>query len=174
MRTELRMAQRQCGECSACCTVMAVAELDQAVYTPCRHDAGMGCQVYETRPASCRGYTCLWLDGTITGDERRRPDRLGVIFDYLAGENVVVAREVWPGAIDAEPAQNLVRRFGGQGKAVFVVKQDGSRSLLGDRRVLRSHLDKAGLGYLLDYFEDNERPASTPTRFVFPNPPTVL
>jgi hypothetical protein len=42
----------------------------------------------------------VWLLGRLEGDERRRPDQLGLMFNHekLAGQPITVAYEVWPGA----------------------------------------------------------------------------
>lgn len=69
---------RQCGECTACCEALAVAELNKPRYQRCAHLCEKGCGSYETRPGACRDYVCLWLQGFL--DEQDRPDRLGVIF----------------------------------------------------------------------------------------------
>ena len=57
-------------------------------------------QIYDSRPSTCRSWCCGWLLGVIEGDERRRPDRLGLLFnrEELAGKPITVAYEVWPGA----------------------------------------------------------------------------
>ena len=53
-----------------------------------------------TRPRSCRAWSCGWLLGHVEGDERRRPDKIGLIFNQekLGGKLRMVAIEVWPGA----------------------------------------------------------------------------
>jgi hypothetical protein len=93
------VADRVCGECTACCTVLAVNELKKVSYQTCPHDCG-GCAIYSSRPRSCRSWSCSWLLGRVEGDDRRRPDRLGLIFnrEVLAGKSYTVAIEVWPGA----------------------------------------------------------------------------
>ena len=72
---------RQCGECTLCCTVMAIDKLDiqkQAGVT-CRHCRG-GCAIYETRPRLCRDFHCGWRQLPIL-DESWRPDRSGVFVE---------------------------------------------------------------------------------------------
>ena len=105
-------ANRACGECTACCTVMGVVELNKAGYTPCPHDCGR-CAIYESRPKTCRIWSCGWLLGHIEGDERRRPDRLGLMFnrEALAGRPITVAYEVWPGAAREPNNEYLLRKI---------------------------------------------------------------
>jgi hypothetical protein len=53
---------RTCGDCSMCCKVMYVPELDKPDGVWCRHaKPGAGCGIYETRPQVCRGFMCLWV-----------------------------------------------------------------------------------------------------------------
>src|SRR5579872_4156139 len=98
---------RTCGECTACCTVLAVVELHKPARWACDHVACSGCQTYETRPSACRDFHCLWLRGAVAGDESHRPDKLGVMFDSFfstaTNETRCIAFELWNGAFD-EPA----------------------------------------------------------------------
>lgn len=51
-----------CGGCTVCCKFMGVDEIDKQRYVWCAHcEIGVGCQIYETRPDSCRQYECVWL-----------------------------------------------------------------------------------------------------------------
>ena len=101
---------RQCGPCTACCTVMGVVELQKENYQPCRHNCGC-CAIYDRRPSMCRDWSCVWLLGFIEGDEPARPDRLGLIFnrESLAGRHVLVAYEVWPRAGREPGNEELLR-----------------------------------------------------------------
>jgi hypothetical protein len=106
------VAGRVCGECTACCTVMGVAELNKANYQPCSHNCGR-CGIYDSRPNTCRTWCCGWLLGRIEGDGRRRPDQLGLLFNQetLAGKTVTVAYEVWPGAGKQANIKYLLRKM---------------------------------------------------------------
>ncbi len=106
------VANRVCGECTACCTIMAIAELKKANYRPCPHNCG-SCAIYESRPRTCRAWSCSWWLGRIEGDEQRRPDKLGLLFTHekLAGKRITVAFEVWPGAGRETNNANLLREM---------------------------------------------------------------
>ena len=76
---------RDCGGCTVCCTVKAVAS-DAFVKAPgvhCEHCAEAGCLIYPQRPDVCAGYQCGWrfLPWLPLG---LRPDRAGVIVDSNA------------------------------------------------------------------------------------------
>jgi hypothetical protein len=103
---------RSCGGCTACCTVMPVSEINKPGDTPCQHLCAGGCAIYESRPSACRGWRCAWLEGLIPGDERRRPDKCGLIFAWFGWDNTkafLVALEVWPGA--AQEQAPLLRQL---------------------------------------------------------------
>jgi hypothetical protein len=93
-----------CGDCTVCCSIMAVDDLPAAKpnWVPCAHVCRTGCRIYRTRPPSCRSFQCLWLQGHLGRDPAQRPDRLGVMFtvadaDNVLGRPVLVAWEVWDG-----------------------------------------------------------------------------
>ena len=92
---------RACGPCSLCCTLLRVDELAKLGGTPCVHQlAGAGCAIHPRRPAVCRSYRCLWLQGRLgPGD---RPDRLGAVLDLASrgGFPELVVHEAEPGALE--------------------------------------------------------------------------
>jgi len=106
--------ERSCGECSLCCTVLRVDELEKLGGIPCAKlgPAGQGCSIHETRPSICRRYRCLWLQGQL--EDGDRPDHLGAILDLLSegGMPRLAIREATPGAFDRSPRlQELAARF---------------------------------------------------------------
>jgi hypothetical protein len=102
---------KSCGSCTACCSTLAVKELNLPNWTRCPHvrsppDAHTGCSIYSTRPPSCRVWICGWL-GADWGDDYR-PDRCGVIVDpmpdlvWVNGEELpVIVLWVLPGYEEA-------------------------------------------------------------------------
>jgi len=92
---------RKCGSCTACCTIIGVKELNKERWTKCVHEAGC-CEIYEDRPQSCRSFHCMWLSGYIEGDERRRPDNLGIIFVQSDNDKlpIVACWECYSGAAE--------------------------------------------------------------------------
>jgi hypothetical protein len=91
---------RTCGECTACCTALGVDEFTKPQWETCHHVCKTGCEIYQARPASCRGFQCLWLKGYF-GNDDHRPDKLGLIFQMQKDRRlgaVLVAWESWPGA----------------------------------------------------------------------------
>lgn len=125
---------RECGNCTACCTTLAIVELNKPARRACDHLCRAGCGIYEARPASCREFHCLWLRGALDGDESLRPDALGVMFDYFrmasTGETHLIAHELWPGAFESEAAQSLLNELVQRGD-VQLSYRDGRWSTLG-------------------------------------------
>jgi uncharacterized protein len=115
-----RIDGRVCGDCTACCRVKSVPELGKPTQRACAHLCRGGCSVYARRPTSCREYACLWRQGLIGGDERWRPDKLGVLVDYQPFASVpgmirLVVWEVIPGAMHRDEVRlmidELLRRY---------------------------------------------------------------
>ncbi len=104
-------ASRQCGLCTACCTVMQVSDIQKPAGQRCRH-AGKGCGIYDDRPQSCRGFTCLWLaDVASVLSAEHRPDLIGLVLtdDSAAQRQTIAAREVFPGAAGTPAALEVIR-----------------------------------------------------------------
>lgn len=125
--------ERSCGHCTACCTVLGVTEISKPVGTPCfmlrapGEGEGHGCRSYESRPPSCKGWSCLWRLGGLTGADR--PDQVGAVFDRaLKGNDRIVAREAFPGGFEKAEAliAELALTF-----IVFTIACDGRREVRG-------------------------------------------
>ncbi len=113
---EKRISGRTCGECTACCRIKGVPELGKPTQKACAHLCATGCAIYAARPASCREYACLWRQGLIEGDERRRPDRLGVMIDFepfirIPGTLRLLVWEVTPGAMQSDRVRYVVDKL---------------------------------------------------------------
>jgi hypothetical protein len=95
-------ARRSCGECSLCCTVLRVDDLDKLGGTPCAYlrREGSGCSIHQRRPEICRAYRCFWLKGGLEDDDR--PDRLGAVIDLVSagGVPVMEIRQASVGSFD--------------------------------------------------------------------------
>lgn len=84
-----RPNMRQCGDCSLCCTVMAVGEINKPENVKCSKLTTMGrCSIYSTKPASCTSYQCLWLAGAMP--EELKPSRSRIVADTGSSGNIVV------------------------------------------------------------------------------------
>jgi hypothetical protein len=64
------VSRKSCGDCSLCCKLMNVPELDKPPNIWCRHAVmGKGCGIYEARPPVCRGFFCRWTEDPSLGPE---------------------------------------------------------------------------------------------------------
>ncbi|MGE3624420.1 MAG: YkgJ family cysteine cluster protein [Bdellovibrionales bacterium] len=76
---------RECGSCNYCCQYLVIdcAELQLTPGQLCHNwKQDKGCTIYDTRPATCRGYMCGWrlLEHFDAGWQ---PDRCGMIITPL-------------------------------------------------------------------------------------------
>lgn len=141
---------RECGPCTACCTVFAVSEFDKGPFETCTHVCETGCAIYPDRPEPCRAFRCQWLrglleiDGTI--DPELRPDASGVVFDFQPQTpyaDVYTAWELEPGASDRHPARGVIEGLQ-EHFLVMVVRRNagGSRGMAQRRFVGPAELVK--------------------------------
>ena len=112
---------------------MAVPELRKPNRVACEHVYAQGCSIHERRPEDCRLFHCLWLRGAIAGDERTRPDVLGVMFDQFTlredQSTHTLAFELWLGALDGEAARAALAELAQQFK-IALSYRDGRWSEL--------------------------------------------
>jgi hypothetical protein len=139
--------QRRCRQCDACCTVLAVEEVAKPEFERCDYQGQSkpGCAIYEERPESCRIWSCAWLQGFGTGNDR--PDKLGLILDAVetVGGPTVQAREVWHGAFHLPRVQVTIRGFA-ERVPVVLMYRDGGRKLIGPPGLVRMMVDAANDG----------------------------
>lgn len=76
---------RSCGECNACCIVLAVVsdEIQKPAKQACVHCSTRGCEIYDTRFSVCREYFCLWRKWEKL-DADTRPDKVGILFQFVS------------------------------------------------------------------------------------------
>ena|SRR5687768_17173147 len=134
-----KVTGRKCGECTACCTIMGVPELEKPVYRACEHLCSKGCGIYNQRPTSCTQFECLWLQGHI-GGEQHRPDKLGLMWT-LSKTDAFTVWEVWEGATDGEKQQYFMKKMAE--KFVFIIKRiERSMLLMGRHLQMKQFMAK--------------------------------
>jgi hypothetical protein len=69
---------RKCNECTLCCRLLPVSEINKPANTRCPSQRHTGCSVYATRPMSCRVWSCIWLLDT---ELISRPDITHYVID---------------------------------------------------------------------------------------------
>lgn len=74
------LPDRECGDCTECCTVLTVDTPDfkKPAGTPCVNLTARGCSIHAVRPTICRTWFCGWR--RVAGlPEEARPDRSGLL-----------------------------------------------------------------------------------------------
>jgi len=110
---------RSCGECTVCCTALAIEtlELRKQPGVTCAHCTVRGCGIYESRFPICRSYFCGWF-GLPELDESWRPDRSGILISprhdgippqYEAGEGIEFLLLIGEAALAHPPFIPLLR-----------------------------------------------------------------
>lgn len=117
---------RECGDCTLCCTLLAVQDIDKPAQTRCEHECEAGCAIYESRPWSCKRFDCLWLKGELP--IWARPDKTGVVFDEAKPR--ITGKRMPLLLIEREPGLHKVAKLAplinalGEGRSVYVVGVD--------------------------------------------------
>ena len=112
---------RQCGDCSLCCKVLGIPELEKPKDVWCPNfAAGAGCRIYADRPPSCRNFACQWLTDLTMGPEWK-PSVCKLVLDSKPRLLAVLKRLA---------AQGLTR-----GTIVLVIERRRSIVILPDREV---------------------------------------
>jgi hypothetical protein len=89
-----------CAGCTLCCKVMSVPAIDKAAGTWCLHcKTGLGCGIYDKRPAACIDFMCGFLTSPSLGEEWR-PATSRLIIDTQKEEGTTLVY-VDPGRPDA-------------------------------------------------------------------------
>ena len=139
-----RDSGRQCGDCTVCCTAVAVYHLRKPTGTPCLHLCHTGCSIYSDRPRECRDYECLWLEGLFRDSDR--PDALGVAicrdFDLATGEEMVCFAELTPGTAESPRVRELIAFVLARGETVLVRSREMTRKIYPDGRVEEAEVDQ--------------------------------
>lgn len=119
----------ECGECTLCCKLLGVAELDKPPSRWCHHcTPGKGCNIYADRPPNCVDFECGWFAND--GSPEHRPDRLHMI---VTGESQQVGAyvvHVDPGFPDAplRPAgKAFLEQLATRGRHANIILVTGER-----------------------------------------------
>lgn len=74
---------RKCGQCTLCCKLVPVSEINKAAGQRCVHQrAFKGCAIYASRPMTCRLWSCVWLTGE-GAENLSRPDLVHYVIDPM-------------------------------------------------------------------------------------------
>jgi hypothetical protein len=130
---------RQCGDCSLCCKVLGIPELEKPKDSWCPNFlAGTGCRIYADRPPSCRNFVCRWLSDPDMGPEWK-PSNCKMVVDSKPSLFVVHVDPAVAQPWRAEPYFSVLKRLSaqglGKGTIVLVIERRRSIVILPDREV---------------------------------------
>ncbi len=130
-------SQRQCGDCSLCCKVLAIPELKKPKDEWCPNFvAGTGCGIYADRPPSCHNFACQWLVDPTIGPEWK-PNICKMVLDVKPSLFVVHVDPTATRPWRAEPYYSTLRRLAAQGLTrgtmVIVMERRRTTVILPDR-----------------------------------------
>ena len=92
-------SRKSCGDCSLCCKLMNVPELNKPRNVWCQHLViGKGCGIHEARPDVCRGFYCRWTEDPALGPEWK-PNKSKMVLAHHGEDRLTVY--VDPGATGA-------------------------------------------------------------------------
>lgn len=136
---------RSCGECSECCDVFSVKELQKPSHTPCsfKSEIGGGCNIYENRPKACQKFKCGWLNGF--GESDDRPDKCGFILMRSPTHKhlpIIQAYECKQGGFGGYKFHALTKAIVDTGMAIICVGLDGTREVVGHPEATKLLLDE--------------------------------
>jgi hypothetical protein len=130
---------RQCGDCSLCCKVLGIPELEKPKDAWCPNFlAGTGCRIYADRPPSCRNFVCRWLSDTAMGPEWK-PNVCKMVVDSKPSLFVVHVDPAVTQPWRAEPYFSVLKRLSaqglGKGTIVMVIERRRTIVILPDSEV---------------------------------------
>lgn len=107
--------ERQCGDCTLCCKVMAIEELAKRANIWCPHcDPRHGCLVYAGRPAECRSFDCLWLIDDRFG-QHWKPNKSKLVLTTSRDGIEIRCDQGFPDAWRKEPFRSEIRTLAESG-----------------------------------------------------------
>jgi hypothetical protein len=132
-------SSRECGDCSLCCKVLGIPELNKAKDAWCPNfAAGIGCHIYADRPPSCRNFVCRWMSDPAMGPEWK-PSICKMVIDTRRSLFVVHVDPAVTKPWRAEPYFSVLKRLSARGLTrgtmVMVIERRRTIVVLPDREV---------------------------------------
>ena len=114
------VTENKCGECTVCCTLSVVKELNKTAGETCKHCiSNIGCGIYEERPKECKDFECAYLESGTTNISLR-PDNCNVMF--FKKSDRIFTGVVVPDKPITDIARGQVEAFKQQGYSVVMIK----------------------------------------------------
>lgn len=110
----------ECGECTACCTLSVVKELQKEAWVKCDLCKDNKCSIYGKHPKSCKDFECAYLQGGSSID--LRPDKCGVMF--VKKSDRIFCGILVPNVPVSDMAKSQIASFKQQGFSVVMLKKE--------------------------------------------------
>jgi hypothetical protein len=115
-----KIENNKCGECTVCCTLSVVKELNKKAGETCKHCISkVGCGIYEERPKDCKDFECAYLESG-TNNISLRPDNCGVMFSKR--NERIFSGTLVPGVPVTDTAMKQIVAFNNQGYSVVLLE----------------------------------------------------
>ena len=108
----------ECGECTVCCTLSVVDELNKKAWERCFNCIGNGCSIYGKHPQVCKDFECAYLQGG--NNIELRPDKCGVMF-WKKSERIFCGA-MMPGVPITDVVLKQIASFKNQGYSLVLLK----------------------------------------------------
>ena len=141
----------ECGECTVCCTMSVVPELNKGAGEDCKH-CDKGCKIYGDHPQSCKDFDCAWLQHSreFSTPENRseymklRPDKCGIMF--VKKNDKIFCGIVMSGQEITDTAKRQIESFRKQEYSVVMLK-------IGERPLVLPSSGRDKIEVLKEYLE---------------------
>ena len=107
-----------CGECTVCCTLSVVSELNKKAGEHCFNCIDNGCSIYGKHPQVCKDFECAYLQGG--NNIELRPDKCGVMF-FKKNERIFCGTLI-PDVQVTDVVKRQIASFKKQGYSVVLLK----------------------------------------------------
>lgn len=116
----------KCGDCTLCCKLCEIEEVDSLANEWCKYCDPKGCMIYEVRPESCRIFKCVWRQME-NAHVDLRPDISKVMWEKVFDD--VLCGHVHPDYEINKLVQRQISAFLKEGLSV-VVKRKKTRPVI--------------------------------------------
>jgi len=114
------MNKGECGECTVCCTLSVVKELNKEAGETCKHCiSNKGCGIYGEHPQECKDFECAYIESGVKNIDLR-PDKCDVMF-FRKTDRIFVGAVV-PNKTVSDTARGQIEAFKRQGFSVVMLK----------------------------------------------------
>lgn len=114
------MAKGTCGECTACCTLSVVKELNKKTWETCSFCKNNKCSIYGNHPKVCKDFECAYLESG--ANIELRPDKCGIMF--IKKSDRIFTGMLVPNTPITDIARKQIVSFNKQGYSVVLLTKD--------------------------------------------------